>query len=251
MNVVDFLSTGANWHGEDGIPHRLVEHLYLTGVSMLIAVLVAVPLSLWLGHLGRGGFLAINTSNVGRALPSLALLAIFSQVLPRGYDSPWPSIVALLLPLLLLGIPPLVTNTYVGVREVDRDVVEAATGMGLSGGQVLRRVELPLALPLILAGLRTSTTNVVATAALAAFFGQGGLGRYIVDGQATSDRPRMFAGALLVAVLALVLDALIAALARWGSPVERSRRGGTLARVEQQAVRVESLAGAGVTTGAG
>jgi len=247
MNVVDFLSTGANWHGEDGIPHRLVEHLYLTGVSMLIAVLVAVPLSLWLGHLGRGGFLAINTSNVGRALPSLALLAIFSQVLPRGYDSPWPSIVA----LLLLGIPPLVTNTYVGVREVDRDVVEAATGMGLSGGQVLRRVELPLALPLILAGLRTSTTNVVATAALAAFFGQGGLGRYIVDGQATSDRPRMFAGALLVAVLALVLDALIAALARWGSPVERSRRGGTLARVEQQAVRVESLAGAGVTTGAG
>jgi osmoprotectant transport system permease protein len=241
VNVFDFLAEGGNWRGDDGIPHRVAEHLYLTGMSMLIAVLIAVPLALWLGHLGRGGFLAINTSNVGRALPSLALLGIFSQVLPRGYDSPWPTIAA----LVALGVPPLVTNTYVGMREVDRDVVEAARGMGLSGGQVLRRVELPLALPLILAGLRTSTTNVVATAALAALFGQGGLGRYIVDGQATSDEARMFGGALLVAVLALLMDAVIVAVARWGSPLERSRRGGAVTRTEQQAIRAEALTGAG------
>jgi osmoprotectant transport system permease protein len=223
---VSFFTDGANWHGENGIPHRVAEHLYLSGLSMLIAVLVAVPLSLWLGHLGRGGFLAVNTSNVGRALPSLALLGIFAQVLPRGYDSPWPTIAA----LVALGVPPLVTNTYVGVREVDRDVVEAGWGMGLTGGQVLRRVELPLALPLILAGLRTATTNVVATAALAALFGQGGLGRYIVDGQATSDEARMFGGAVLVAALALVLDRLIAATAAWRSPLERSQRGGRCPR---------------------
>jgi osmoprotectant transport system permease protein len=237
VNVFDFLTDGANWTGENGIPRRVAEHLYLTGMAMLIAVVIAVPLALWLGHVGRGGFLAINTSNVGRALPSLALLGIFSQVLPRGYASPWPTIAA----LVALGVPPLVTNTYVGMREVDRDVVEAADGMGLSGGQVLLRVELPLALPLILAGLRTSTTNVVATATLAALFGQGGLGRFIVDGQATSDEAQMFGGALLVAVLALLLDAVVAAVARWGSPLERSRRGGTVARTEQQAIRAEAL----------
>ncbi|HVQ89435.1 MAG TPA: ABC transporter permease [Mycobacteriales bacterium] len=220
MNVLDFLTDGSHWHGTDGIPHRVLEQLYLTGMSMLIAVLLAVPLALTLGHLGRGGFIAVNTSNIGRAMPSLALLGIFSQVLPRGYDSAWPSIAA----LVALGVPPLVTNTYVGVREVDKDVVEAARGMGLSAGQVLRRVELPLALPLIMAGLRTSTTNVLATATLAALFAQGGLGRFIVDGQATSDEAQMFAGALLVAALALLVDALLALAARRVSPLVRSRR---------------------------
>jgi osmoprotectant transport system permease protein len=241
VNIIDFLTDGAHWHGEDGIPNRIGEHLYLTGMAMLIAVLLAVPLALLLGHVGRGGFIAVNTSNVGRAMPSLALLGIFSQVLPRGYDSVWPSIAA----LVALGVPPLVTNTYVGVREVDRDVVEAARGMGLSGGQVLRRVELPLALPLILAGLRTSTTNVLATAALAALFGQGGLGRFIVDGQATSDKPQMLAGAALVAVLALAVDAAIALLGRLTSPLARSRRT-TRRQAALQTVQAESMAGVGV-----
>jgi osmoprotectant transport system permease protein len=234
MNALEFFTTGAHWHGVDGIGHRTLEHLYFTGMSMLIVLLLAVPLSLTLGHLGRGGFLAINTSNIGRAIPSLALLGIFSQVLPRGYDSAWPSIAA----LVALGIPPLVTNTYVGVREVDQDVVEAARGMGLSGRQVLLRVELPLALPLILAGLRTSTTNVLATAALVALFGQGGLGRFIVDGQATSDEAQMFAGAVLVAGLALAVDAALALAGRWSSPLARSR----LPRRElaREAIRAEA-----------
>ena len=238
MNLLGFLTDGANWSGEDGIPSRILQHLYLTGVAMLIAALIAVPLALWLGHVGRGGFLAVNTSNVGRALPSLALLGIFSQVLPRGYDSVWPSVAA----LVALAVPPLVTNTYVGVREVDRDVVEAARGMGMSGGQVLRRVEFPLALPLVLAGVRTSTTNVVATATLAALFAQGGLGRYIVDGQATSDEAQMFAGAFLVAVLALLVDGALALVGRWVSPLDRSRRGDTGTQVRQRTVEAESMA---------
>jgi osmoprotectant transport system permease protein len=234
---MNFLTDPAHWRGPEGIPTRIAEHLYLTGMSMLIAVLLAVPLALWLGHVGRGGFLAINTSNIGRALPSLALLGIFSQVLPHGYDSAWPTIAA----LVALAVPPLVTNTYVGVREVDRDVVEAAQGMGLSGGQLLRRVELPLALPLILAGLRTSTINVVATATLAALFAQGGLGRYIVDGQATSDESQIFAGALLVAVLAVLVDLVMAAVARSASPLARAQRGGHA--MERQVVRVEAMVG--------
>jgi osmoprotectant transport system permease protein len=238
-NPFNFLTDGTNWHGDNGIPHRVVEQLYLTGVSMGIAIVVAVPLALVLGHIGRGGFLAINTSNIGRAMPSLALLGIFSQVLPKGYDSAWPSIAA----LVALGLPPLITNTYVGVREVDRDVVEAARGMGLSAGQVLRRVELPLALPLILAGLRTSTTNVLATATLAALFAQGGLGRFIVDGQATSDEAQMFAGALLVAVLALLVDGLLALVGRWASPVARSQRSG---QVQRRAIRAETVTEVGV-----
>ena len=217
---MSFFTDSAHWHGTDGIPHRLAEHLYLTGVAMLIAVVLAMPLALWLGHRGRGGFLAVNISNIGRALPSLALFGIFAEVLPHGYGSIWPSVLA----LVVLAVPPLVTNTYVGVREVDRDVVEAARGMGLSGGQVLRRVELPLALPLILAGARTSTTNVVATASLAALLAQGGLGRFIIDGQAQSDQPQMVAGAVLVALLAVLVDAVIAVLVRVASPQARIRR---------------------------
>jgi osmoprotectant transport system permease protein len=239
VNPFDFISNGANWHGEAGIPHQTLVQLYFTAVSMLIAVLVAVPLALWLGHLGRAGFLAINVSNIGRAMPSLALLGIFSQVLPNGYDSKWPTIVA----LVALAIPPLITNTYVGVREVDKDVVEAARGVGLSGGQILGRVELPLALPLILAGLRTSTVNVVATATLAAYFAQDGLGRYIVDGQAQSDQPQMWTGALLVAVLALVIDGVLALVSRWVSPAARARRG-TASQVRQQEVQAQSMADA-------
>jgi len=194
----------SHWQGSDGIPTRVLEHLLLSGLSSGIAVLLALPLGIWLGHTGRLAFLAINVANVGRALPSLALLALalpvsFALGLGLGF---WPTLFA----LVPLGMPPILTNAYVGLHEVDRDVVDAARGMGMSDWQVLRQVELPIAAPLIIAGVRNATVAIVATATLGAVVAGGGLGRYIVDGMARQEYDRLFIGALLVALLALLTE---------------------------------------------
>jgi len=165
---------------------------------------VALPIGLYLGHTGRLGFVAVNVANIGRALPSLALLAFalpisFAFGLGLGF---WPPLIS----LVPLAVPPILTNAFVGVRAVDRDVIESARGMGLSEGGILRRIEVPLALPLILAGMRTSSVNVVATATLGALVAGGGLGRYIVDGLGLQEYDRLFAGALLVAALAIAVE---------------------------------------------
>ncbi|GAC1328914.1 MAG: ABC transporter permease [Mycobacteriales bacterium] len=220
--VTDWFLDGRNWRGSDGVPARLLEHLTLSLEAITIACLLALPLALVLGHLGRGGFLAVNVSNIGRALPSFAILVLAAQLPAIGIGN-----VAALIALVALAVPPLVTNTYVGVRAVDPDIKEAARGMGLSGSQVLRRVELPLALPLILAGLRTSAVQVIATATLAAYVSAGGLGRYIVDGFAQADTPKIYAGALLVALLALVVELGLGLLQRRFSPL--GRQGGVAA----------------------
>lgn len=219
MNFVDtlrgtgsWLVAGAHWHGPDGVPSRLGQHLLLTGESMAIALLLALPIALMLGHLRRGGFFAINVSNVGRALPSFAILVIAALDITGVGDT------AAVVALVALAIPPLVTNTYVGVTEVDPEVVEAARGVGMSGRQVLTSVELPLAVPLIMAGVRTSTVQVIATATIAAFVSAGGLGRYIVDGLAQGDTPKLYAGALLVALLSLVAELVLGVLQRAVSP---------------------------------
>ncbi|MFF9013719.1 ABC transporter permease [Streptomyces sp. NPDC014870] len=197
----NWLTTGANWAGEGGVWHRLAEHAYVSGVALLLACAIALPLGLWLGHLGKGGALAVNISNVGRAIPVFAVLALFmvSPLRNAGYV---PTVIA----LVLFAIPPLLTNAYVGMREVDRAVVEAARGMGMSGGQVFRKVELPLARPLVMTGLRSAAVQVVATATIAAMVGQGGLGRIITAGFNTYNTPQVVAGALLVALLALVVE---------------------------------------------
>lgn len=213
----DYLSTEANWWGPTGILHRIVQHLNFTIVSMVLALAIAMPIAIASGHTGRFGFLAINVSNIGRAVPSIAFLGLASQLLPHGYSSEWPTIIA----LVLLALPPLVTNTYVGMREADPDAVDAARGMGMSATQVSLRVEFPLALPLAMAGIRTSVTNVIATATLAALVAQGGLGRLIVDGQVT-DESELVAGAILVAILAVIADLLLAGATQALSPVARS-----------------------------
>ena len=212
-DVGRWFGDSANWVGADGVPTRLAEHLSLSLRAMLIALVVALPVALVLGHLGRGGFLAVNISGIGRAVPSFAILVLAAQV-------PWIGIGdgAALVALVALAVPPLVTNTYVGMRAVDAEVVEAARGMGLSGGQVLRRVELPLAVPLILAGIRTSTVQVIATTTIAAFVSAGGLGRYIVDGLAQGDIAKLYAGALLVALLSLVAELLLGLVQRLLTP---------------------------------
>ncbi|MFF9843635.1 ABC transporter permease [Streptomyces sp. NPDC013740] len=204
-----WLTTGANWSGESGIGHRLAEHLYVSGVALLLACAVALPLGLWLGHLGKGGTLAVNLSNVGRAVPVFAVLALFmvSPLRNAGYV---PTVIA----LVLFAIPPLLTHAYVGMREVDRAVVEAARGMGMSGGQLFIGVELPLARPMLMAGLRSAAVQVVATATIAAMVGQGGLGRIITAGFNTYNTPQVVAGAVLVALLALLVEALLVAADR-------------------------------------
>jgi osmoprotectant transport system permease protein len=199
---------------------RLGEHLEISAISLLLALILALPLALWLAHTGKGSFLAINASNVGRALPSLALIAI---AVPWGGLHPPTVIFA----LVLLGIPPILTNAYVGVRQVDADVVEAARGMGMRSLEVLRGVELPLAAPVIMAGIRTASVQIIATATLGALVATGGLGTFITDGLAVSDTASILTGALLVALLAVIADAGFGALERLTTPtgvrLERGR----------------------------
>ncbi|WP_329390833.1 ABC transporter permease [Streptomyces sp. NBC_01351] len=202
-----WLADDANWAGESGIWHRLGEHVYVSGTALGLACAVALPVGLYLGHLGKGGALAVNVSNIGRAVPVFAVLALF-MVSPLRNAGYLPTIAA----LVLFAVPPLLTNAYVGMREVDRAVVEAARGMGMSGVQLFFRVELPLARGLVMTGLRSGAVQVVATATIAAMVGQGGLGRIITAGFNTYNTAQVVAGALLVAALALLVEgALVAA----------------------------------------
>lgn len=203
-DVARWFADPAHYQGSDAVQTRLLEHLVLSGLAVLVAALVALPVGLWLGHTGRLAFVAVNIANIGRALPSLALLALalpvsFALGLGLGF---WPTFFA----LVPLAIPPILTNAYVAVHNVDRDVTEAARGMGVSELGILRSIELPLALSLILAGVRTASVNVVATATLGALVAGGGLGRYIVDGLGLQEYDRLFAGALLVALLAIAVE---------------------------------------------
>ncbi|WP_405650595.1 ABC transporter permease [Streptomyces sp. NBC_00019] len=197
----DWLTDSAHWAGDDGIWHRLLQHLVLTVVCLVISCLIALPVALVLGHLGKGGALAVNISNVGRAVPTFAVLVLL-LVTPVGDWGEGPTVVA----LVLFALPPLLTNAYVGMREVDRGVVRAARGMGMTGRQMLLHVELPLALPMVLTGVRIAAVQLVATATIAALAGGGGLGRIITAGFNLASTPQVVAGAVLVAVFALIVE---------------------------------------------
>ncbi|MFR9676091.1 ABC transporter permease [Streptomyces sp. TR06-5] len=214
-----WLSTAAHWTETGGVLQRLGEHLYLTAVCLGIACGLALPLAVWLGHIGRGGALAVNLSNAGRAVPTFAVLVLLT-LSPLGRYGDVPTILA----LVLFAIPPLLTNAYVGMREADPEAVEAARGMGMSGGQLLARVELPLAYPLLATGVRSAAVQVVATATLAALAGGGGLGRIVTAGFRTYDTAQVVAGAALVAVLALLVEAVLVLLGRLLDPMRGRRR---------------------------
>jgi len=205
--VLLWFGDGAHWRGSDGIPTRLGEHLHLSLESVVIGAVIALPIGIVLGHYGRFGNLAISVSNVGRAIPSYGILVIAFTLFGFG-DGP------IVLALTALAIPPMVTNSYVALTEVDPDIKEAARGMGYREFAQLLRIELPLAVPLIMAGIRTSAIQVVATATVAALIAGGGLGRYIVDGFAQFDYTKLFAGAVLVALLALATELSLSALER-------------------------------------
>jgi osmoprotectant transport system permease protein len=210
MSLIDatlaWLTNAAHWTGPAGIPTRLFEHLVLSGVSLAMAIAVAIPAGIWIGHTGRLTRLAVNTANVWRALPSLALIGLVLPITaaldPQLGFRVYPTLIA----MVVLAIPPILVNTQAGVAGVDRDLVEAARAMGMREGQVIRRLELPLALPAIVAGVRSAAVQVVATATLGAVFASGGLGRYLVEGIAQQDDGMTFGGVVLVAGLALAVE---------------------------------------------
>lgn len=223
----------AHWQGPDGIPIRLWEHAWISAASVLAAGALALPVGAFIGHTGRAASVAINLANIGRAIPSYAILVIVLPISLRlapviGYDpslglSEIPTFTA----MTALAIPPILVGTYAGLRAVDRDLVEAARGMGMRERQVLARVEVPLALPVIIGGIRTATVQVVATATLGAVVAYGGLGRYLIDGIARNENDRLIAGVILVAGLAFVAEGAFALLQRGVlSPGLRQSRSG-------------------------
>jgi osmoprotectant transport system permease protein len=211
-SVADWFGDGANWSGSSGVPHLLVAHILVCVYALLISLAIALPVSLWLGHSGKGGFVAINVTNIGRALPAFAVLVIAAES-PLGIGIK-PALVA----LVLLSIPPIMTNTYTAIQEVDPDAKDAAKGMGMTGMQVLSKVEIPASIPLISAGIKTAAVQAVATATLAAFVGYSNLGTLINLGLSTADHTELFAGSLLVVVLALITEYGLSALQRAVTP---------------------------------
>jgi osmoprotectant transport system permease protein len=212
--VLEWLTDGQNWQGGDGVWLRTWEHVYYSGIALVLAALVAVPVGLWVGHTGRLRFLAVNLTGALRAIPSLGLLFVSIMVLGPRLEGENGVLVPTELVLVVLAIPPILAGAYAGVEQVEAAARDAARGMGMRGREVLFKVELPCALPLIASGLRSAALQVVATATLAATVGLGGLGRYLIDGLAVRDYAQMAGGAVLVAALALLVDLLASLLQR-------------------------------------
>lgn len=213
-DVVAWLTAPATWQGVDGIPNRIGEHLTFSAITLVIALLVAAPIGAWVGHSGRARWL-VTGANAVRAVPTLGLLFAVSMLVGPLIQSDLAFVIPSIVVLALLAIPPILSGTYAGIESVDPAARDAARGMGMTGGEVLRRVELPIALPLFLSGLRSATLQVIATATIAASVSLGGLGRYLIDGLASREYAQMVGGSVLVAVLALVADGLLALVERY------------------------------------
>ena len=200
--VLTWLTDPAQWSGPEGIPVRLLQHVWYSLLATALATAIALPIGILIGHTGRGALVVVNLTNLGRALPTFGIIVLVFTLAGVGF-------IPVLVALVALAVPPIVTNSYAGIRSVDREVREAAEGMGMRGRQVLWQVELPVAMPLIMAGIRTSAVQVVATATLAAFVGLGGLGRYLIDGLAQRDLAEVVGGAILVAALSLLTELVL------------------------------------------
>jgi len=216
--VAEWFTDPGNWSGTFGIPSRLLEHVIMSGISVALAAVIALPLGMWIGHRRRFERLVVSVANLGRAIPSFGLLFLFILAFGVGLRYPASLRPAVIFALVLLAIPPILTNTYVGIQGVDEDTLEAARGMGMNERRVLVGIEIPLAVPLIMAGLRTAAVQVVATATLAAVVAGGGLGRFIVDGFATRDLAQIFGGAVLVAALAILTEVAFGLVERVAAP---------------------------------
>jgi osmoprotectant transport system permease protein len=214
----DWVTTSAHWHGQDSIPQQILAHLGYSAVALLVAAIIAIPAGIAVGHTGRGAVAVVNVANAWRAIPTLGLLILFIQDL--GF-----SFLTWLVPLAVLAVPPILVNAYEGVAGVDPDVRDAAKGAGMTAWQQVTRVEVPIALPLILVGLRTGAIFVVATTTIAAYIGIGGLGRYIIDGLSSDDYGQVAGGALLVVALAVVVLIFFAVLDKVVVPAGLRKQG--------------------------
>ena len=212
-SLVSWFTDPANWTGEDGIPHRVLQHLEYTAVTLVIAAAIAIPIGLWVGHSGRGRWF-VSLANSLRAVPTLGLLFAVTLWLGPKISGNLAFTIPSLAVLVLLAIPPLLAGTHAGIEAVDPAVRDAAKGVGMSPTPVLRQVEVPNGLPLLFSGVRSATLQVVATATVAAYMGLGGLGRYLIDGIALGDYPQTAGGAVLVALLAVVVDGVLALVQR-------------------------------------
>lgn len=218
MNLFEHLLDPANWSGAEGIPARIGEHLIYSGFAMAAAILIALPLGILIGHTRRGNVVVAGIANATRAIPTLGLLVLVVLLMGTG-------VLPVVLALTVLAIPPILNSTVVGFRTADPDAVLAAAAMGMTDGQQIAKVELPLALPLVLSGVRSATLQVIASATVAAMAAAGGLGRFVLDGQKRADGyPEMLTGALLVMVLALVADLLLGGLTRMAQRRTSGRR---------------------------
>lgn len=206
-----WLTDPVHWSGDSGVPIRLAEHLGYTGLVMLIASAIAVPIGLFVGHTGRGRVVIVALAGALRALPTLGLLTLFVLLAGIGLMPPiWA--------LVILTVPPLLAGTYAGASSVDRDVVDAARAMGMTELQILFRVEVPNGLQVMFGGFRTAVLQVIATVSVVAYINLGGLGRYLFDGLVLSDFPQMFGGSLLIAALAIAVDLLLGPVQRMLTP---------------------------------
>ena len=221
-SVADWFTTSAHWSGATGVPELLWRQAELSLAVVVGALVIGGGIGLLLGHTGRGGLVAVNAANAARAVPSLALLTLFAIV--PWISLKWGGFLAAFLALVVLAIPPILTNTYVGMREVDAEVRDAAKAMGLTGGQVLRTVELPLATPFLMAGIRTASIEVVATSTLAAYVSYTDLGTPVISGLNTNNTVEAFSGAILVALLAALVALGLGVLQRLLTPVPLRRQ---------------------------
>jgi len=216
--TIAWLTDPTHWSGPNGIPVRLLEHVAISGASLLIALVIALPIGMYIGHTRRHTTVAVNSANLWRALPSLAVIAIVlpitASIDPDAGFKIYPTVVA----MVVLAVPPIMVNTYSALAGIDRDILEAGRGQGMSERQILGKVELPLAVPIIATGARSAAIQVVATATLGAVFGFGGLGRYLVNGISQNDKGQIFGGVVLVAVLVLVTEVGFAIAQRLMTP---------------------------------
>ena len=206
--TIAWLTDPANWQGPDGIPTRVLAHILVSGTALLIALLIGLPIGLIVGHTRKGAAVAINVANIGRALPTLAVITIVLPVTVVIDNQLGFKVYPTLIALVILGLPPIIINTYTGISSVDPDLIEAARGMGLTERRVLTRVEIPVSIPVISGGVRAAATQIVATATLGAIFGGIGLGRFLVEGIAQNDDGMIFGGVTLVALLCIATEGL-------------------------------------------